>query len=376
MAPVSRALLAATATAAAAATAAPPAPTPIGTLFAFGILSVPDDDHATAGVMTLNPTTGARTIAAPFPFAATDESALYCFLGWAPGSGAAGDGPRYFATTGPTPNVTTVDAASGVVLSDVPVNPPAYVLSFSYDDTRARGVALLANAANKLELAYVDTATGALTLLNASVPALFDRVIPCSQRLIPSHGWLLVMATVTDRDDGDETWLVLDYTRNGATVFEGPWSFAKHGRVNAFSELPPSAGPLAGTGVLATPKKDDATWGSLAWVNFTAPGDDVVVPLVDFAAAFAANSTTYSDVTMTLGCLTVAETAPGASYTAFILARDNGSETPLLIAVDLAVRGRGLAVVGAPRLTLLDEEGVAGDVYGLRWAPGAPAGRG
>ena len=371
MAPIARTALLGAAAAAAAAAAASAAPAPVGTLYAFGILSVPDDDDATAGVMTFDPVTGARTIAKPFPFAATDESALYCFIGWAAGTGAAGAGPRYYATSGPTPNVTTVDAASGVVLANVPVAPSVYVLSFSYDETRQRGVALLGDE-NKLELAYVDTATGALTLLNATVPALFDRVIPCSQRLIPSHGWLLVMATVTDRDDGDETWLVLDYTRGGATVFEGPWVFAKHGRVNAFVELPLSAGPLSGMGVLATPKKDDDTWGSLVWVNFTAPGDEVVVPLADFAAAFAANSSTYSDVVMTLGCLTLAETAPGTAFTAFILARDNGSETPLLIAVDLAVGAGGLAVVGAPRLTLLDEAGVAGDVYGLRWAPGAP----
>lgn len=365
------AVLAATSSASAAATSPLAAK---GTLYAFAITDVPNDDTDLAAVMVIDPATGSSKLGHTFAFSATDQSSLYCFIGWDSGT-LSGHAPTYFATSGPTPNIDTVDVRTGALVSSVPMKPSSFVMTFSYDETRKTGVAVLGNyTSNAVFLAEVDTATGGLTVVNASFPyGAF--AIPCTQRLIPSHGWGVLLQTDTSRDDAPEEWVVFDYANGGAVVFTAPWSL-KQGRVNAFSELPLSAGALAVGGMLATPKDDAAVFGSLVWLNFTAkPGDAVATTLVDFNKVFAANVSSLTEVTMTLGCLAVAEEVPGSAYTAHIVARDMGTDTPLLISVPLVVTPAGGIAVGggAPRLTLLDETGINGDVYGLRWTPAAPA---
>lgn len=270
-----------------------------------------------------------------------------------------------------------MDAATGVATTRVALSPSAFVTAFSYDETRGAGVAVLRNPVTGTgSLAVVNATTGAWTAVNASFP--WVNALPCEQRLVPSHGWAITLSADGDRDDVDDTFVVASYADGGATVYTGPWKFATGGRINAFTELPLGVGPLATAGVLAAAKHDSAAWGSLVWVNFTAPGADDPATLVDFAAAFP--RTPYTDVTMTLGCVTVAMVPGGGGggggpdMLVYVLARDMGSETPLLLTVGLRVvggagGGGALEAAGAPVLTVLDEAGVEGDAYGLRWAP-------
>jgi hypothetical protein len=68
-----RALLTAACFAAAHASTAPSG----GTLYAFAIRSLTDDDHELAQVMLIDPTTGSRTwLGKEFAFAASDSSSL------------------------------------------------------------------------------------------------------------------------------------------------------------------------------------------------------------------------------------------------------------------------------------------------------------
>jgi hypothetical protein len=354
---------------AAAATAAAPLPTLPGTLYGLGVLSVADDDHATGGVLVVNATTGHVAVGHEFPFPATDQSSLYCFIGW-----RAAPRPTYYATAGSGPDLVTVDAATGAVTTRVPLSPPAYVTGFAYDEARGAGVAVLRNpTTGKGSLGLVNTTTGVWGAVNASFP--WVNALPCEQRLVPSHGWAITLSADGDRDDADDTFVVASYADGGATVYTGPWRFASGGRINAFTELPLAVGALATRGVLAAAKHDSAVWGALVWVNFTAPGADDPVTLVDFAAAFP--GTPYTDVTMTLGCVTVALVPGGGGgggdapdMLVYVLARDMGSETALLLTAGLRVGAAGaLEAAGAPVLMVLDEAGVGGDAYGLRWAP-------
>lgn len=348
------------------------APVPKGKLVAWAVMSVPDDDQATAAIMEIDQATGNSVFSAPFPVAAADQSALYCFIGF---DNANSQG-TYFVASGPGPNITTVDTSSGAVLGNVAMDPSAYVISFDYDTSKKSGVGLFASyTTGATFLAYVDPKDGSTQVINASLAGLKNTVIPCAQRLIPSAGLMVDISTDSDRDDSDETWRVIDYKNSSGAgvVWEGPWSFSKHGRVNAFVELPPTAGAVSLQGVLAVPKHDDDVWATFGFVNWTVAGDAAFTPLVDFASAFKANTSSLqlSDVTMTLGAMAVAEAVPGASYSVFMVCRDMGTEVPLLIQVDISVAGSSITLAAPPRLTLLNETGVGGDVYGLDWLPQA-----
>lgn len=355
--------------AAAAATAAAAASAPTGTLFGFAIVSIADDDHEKATTMTFNPATGASKFSPgpPFSFAASDQSSLDCFLGFDDSSAT------YYSTSGPQPDILTVDAATGNVTASVALPFSAFVLAFTWDQARKTAVALLGNYTGTQVpyLAYVNPSSGAVTPINTT-STLLHGVNPCEARVWPSHGWLLLLAPNTDRDDGPQTWVVADYTAGGRTVFEGPWSFDQHGRVNSFAVLPASFGAGYDGGVLATAKFDDDVSPSLVWVNFTTGA-----PVANLTTWTFPASAGYTDVTCTLGSLTLAYDAGTGVYTAYQIARDMGSQIPLLLSVQLKPTPGGAAplaaVPGSATYVVVDETGVAGDVYGLRWAPAAAA---
>jgi hypothetical protein len=279
----------------------------------------------------------------------------------------------FFVTSGTQPEILTVDAASGNVTTRVPLAEQKFVLGFSYDVSASSALGIFANYSGPPDvfLARVDARSGGLRVLNATLP--FSRLLPCEATLIPEHEWLLLLNADGDRDDADDTWEVLDVSTAGAgrSVFSGPWSYKAHGGINAFISLPDAcaggAGPradAAASGLLALAKKEDDAGPTLVWISFASAGADVT-------ALHTWSNASYTDVVATLGSATIAQ-LPGGSCVLYQLARDMGSEQALLLSVSLAPAGTGAAVpvaITGSSLIMLDEDGVAGDVYGLRWAP-------
>ena len=208
-----------------------------GTLYAFSIRSIADDDHEQAQVLSYDPVTGAeKWRGSHFPFAASDSSSLDCFIGW------QSSPATFYVTSGVQPEILTVDAASGLVTRRVPLAEQRFVLGFSYDTRAGAAVGVFANYSGPPDafLARVNASTGGLQALDAKLP--YARLLPCEATLVPEHEWLIFLNADGDMDDAPDTWVVVDVSAAGAgaLIFSGNWSFAKNGRINAFVPLPDS----------------------------------------------------------------------------------------------------------------------------------------
>lgn len=358
-----------------AAALAPPAPG----LRAFAIVQVADDDHEKAATMTIDPTTGAIKINPSFPFAASDQSSLDCFIGYSAGNGS------YIVSSGPTPDILVVNAGSGKVISSVPMPPSShgaawFIQSWAWDEGGAALLLVVANNTGSY-LARVHPWTGALDVLSPPLPFTVGSTLPCETALLPSRSWLLLLAPDTQRDDGNDAWDVVDYAASPpAIIHTVQWDTGTHGGINAYTFLPVSSGTDA---ILAWAKQysggagDGTTAGPTLLLVDAAGGGNVTVlhqwPM------------TYKEVTATLGCVSVREVTPGAAYRVYVLARDMGTLQQLLFTVDLALTPEGgvgvmlvargglgggagvsLSVVNTT-VTDVTEDGVGGDVYGLVW---------
>ncbi len=371
-----------------------------GSLRALAITNAENDQDQGASVAQVNPTTGAVSLHGNFSFAVT-VIGLDCatsFVGggaaaqahiplsrlsptWredmgaadlSPHSAAAGS-PVYIAVEGDGPNLMTIDATTGKVLSTVLLKEAYAVVTASWDPAALNGSGALVGLAGPpdgkgIDYIAMDIATGDVTPITRGLSGL-SFPLPCESAVSVATQRLYVMTDTKETDESDEELLTLDLA-TGKVLSTIPWPSKNKGvgYANSLFVFPP--------GVLGPASTTNETVG--LWTidhSFNTPPRLVSLDPVSGHSTVIASVPLRGSLAITIPVGSSALILPGAgggNATVAAFAFSDAEDEPYMVFVDIAppqmaegAEGEGgEAALASARAVKLKADGVQ-----LFWAP-------
>ena len=202
-----------------------------GSLRFMAITNADNDQDQLAAVAQINPTTGSLSLHGNFSFAVTVVG-VDCTTSFDPVRNV------YYAITGNGPNIDTIDAVSGKILSTVETEVAYGITAVGYDPT-TKSLKGIGGPVSGRTLQYIDinATSGVIKVLNDDLKLTWP--IPCESALSVASQRYYTLSQTKQDDDADEVLLTIDVEK-GTVISSIPWAGAnkKLGIINSIIVIP------------------------------------------------------------------------------------------------------------------------------------------